>query len=235
MAFLRITLCAAFMLTVVLSKPVSEAEDSSNESSETNSSEEATIHVQQRGGALQSASEEQTAAISIEETESPGTVDMLPAIDASPSPAELNASALPDLMDPQTSTDTGTPQPMQDEVSQTTAGTLIFQNMPSTDPVLDSTIVDTHVQKDSEVSLNTGLTETHGTNQPQVTTTTTYQGLTPDATAFFSPHINPSPQPFSTSPPVSVPIKGTGVTAVPVCFTVQFATSEPEPVRGDNM
>lgn len=181
---------------------------------------------------IQAASEE------IEETEPPGTEAMLPSVDATPSAATLystappdltaqpDLTALPDLMDPQTTA-----------VMDPPASTVVDPMQPiANDPLL--TTVSTNVQNStdgqSEIFANTVLTETHLTNQLEVTTTT-YQGLTPDATTPFSPHtIKPSPQPSSATPPISVPIRAS-MTAVPVCFTLQFSTSEPEPPRGDSM
>lgn len=164
----------------------------------------------------------------MEETDPPGTA-ALP-----PSPATQ------DPEDPQTSTDAL--QLMPDDPSQAALGVDISQDMPDSDPAQDSINGDTvHVLPDTEVSLHPGLTETEinigtdGTNQPQVTTNT-YQGSPRGATPPFpSPHsIQPTPPPFSTAPPLPIPI-GTALTGVPVCFTFQFETPEPDPPRGDSI
>ncbi|CAJ1068343.1 mucin-2-like [Xyrichtys novacula] len=222
MAFLRIILCVAFMVTVVLSKPVgqSEAENSSDESTETNSSEEAhaTVRVSEEPQ-KQTTSEETTAAVSVEETEAPETADVEPTEEA-----VLSTSAPPAYTDPPAHTDpptiedTHTVLPMLDDLSQTTVTTT----------VQDATTEGTYVQPHS------GLTQNNVTTQPPVVTTV-HQVLPTDATASSPPlTIDPSPLPSSTVPPVPVSI-GTAVTAVPVCFTVQFTTAEPEPPRGDSM
>lgn len=178
----------------------------------------------------------------MEETDPPDTAATLPSAGAGPSPATLNTSATPGPEDPQTSTDADALQLMPDDPSQTALGVDISQDMPDSDPAQDSINADTvHVLPDTEVSLHPGLTEIDviidigGTNQPQVTTSTTYQGFPPGATPPFPPHIiKTTPPPFSAAPPLPIAIE-TALTGVPVCFTFQFTTSEPDPPRGDNI
>ncbi|XP_038558405.1 dentin sialophosphoprotein-like [Micropterus salmoides] len=237
MAFLRTTLCAVFMVTVALSKPVclSECEDSSksSDSSESNSSEEAATQV--------GPSQEPLADMSngMEETDPTDTAALLPSADTGPSPATLDTSALPDHDDPQTSSDAL--QLMPDDPSQTALGIDISQDMPHSDPAHDSVTADTmHVLPNTDVSLHPELTVTDitigigGTNQPQGTTAT-YQGFLQDATPTLPPHITKATAPpFSTAPPLPIAIDTT-LTGVPVCFTFQFTTPVPDPPRGDSM
>ncbi|KAL7391268.1 hypothetical protein ABVT39_006970 [Epinephelus coioides] len=245
MAVLRITLCAAFMVTLVLSKPVcvSDCEDSS-ESSEADSSEETATHVEPSQEPLQPAFTETDMPNAIEETNSPDAAALLPSADPGPSPATPDTSALPNPEDPQTSTDTVPLQLMPDDPSQTALGVDYPQDMPDSDPAQDSPNTD-NVQglPHTEVSRHPGLTDAviavGGTDQPQVTTTTTtittYQRFPQGATPPFPPHIiKPTPPPFHRAPPLPIPI-GTALTGVPVCFTFQFATTEPEPPRGDSI
>ncbi|XP_074493318.1 uncharacterized protein LOC141768822 [Sebastes fasciatus] len=248
MAVLRTTLCAVLMVTVALSKPVylSDGVDSSksSESSESNSSEETASRVGLSQEPLQPAFPETDLPNAMEETDPTGAAALLPSIDAGPSPATLDTSALLDTEDPQTSTDTDALQLMPDDPSQTALGIDISQDMPDSDPAQDSINTDTvHVLPDAEVSLHPALTDTGtiiggaGINQPQVTTTTTttYQRFPQGTTPPFPPHvIKPTPPPFSTAPALPVPI-GTTMTGVPVCFTFQFTTPEPDPPRGDSM
>ncbi|XP_019119928.1 mucin-6-like [Larimichthys crocea] len=237
MAILWMTLCAAFMVTVVMSKPVhlSEGEDTSesSESTESNSSEENASHVEPSQEPPQPAITETDILNAIEETGSPGTAAPT-AKTAGPSMASLDTSPLPDPEDPQTSTDPLHLTP--DDPSQTSLGRDISQDMPS-DVAQDSINANPeHVLPHTEVLTHPRLTEndiiigTDGTNQLQVTTT--YQEFPQGATP-FPPHIIKPPQ-FSTAPPLTIPI-GTTLTEVPVCITFQFATPEPDPPRGDSI
>ncbi|XP_042344945.1 mucin-2-like [Plectropomus leopardus] len=238
MAFLRTSLCAVIMVTVVLSKPVcvSDCEDSSksSESAESNSSEEAVSHVEPSPDPLQ------PAFTGTDETVSPVTAALLPSADAGPPPTTPDTSALPNPEHPQTSTDTEARQLVPDDPSQTAQGVDISQNMPVSDPAHVSVHSDTvHAVPDAEVSLHPGLTDTgttitvSGTNQPQVTTT--YQRFPQSATPPSPPHIiKPTPTPFSRAPPLPIAL-GTALPGVPVCFTFQFPTQEPDPPRGDSI
>lgn len=167
-----------------------------------------------------------------EENEPPGTEE--------PSPATLNTTALPELEDPQTSTDTL--QLLPEDPSQTALGIDVSQDMPNSDPAQHPVNADTVLglpevllhQGQAQIDLNIGV---QGTNQPQITTTTTtrYQGFPKGDTPPFPTHIiKGAPPPFSKATPMPIPI-GTALNGVPVCFTFQFATSEPEPPRGDSM
>lgn len=212
---------------------MSEDEDSSksSESTESASSEEAAADAEPSEEPLQPAVTETDMSNAMEETNPTGT--QLPST-AGPSPATLDTAALPDPEDPQASTDTDTLHLMPDDPSQT-LGVDVSQDMPS-DPAHDSINTGTdHILPDT---LEPGLKGTgliigiDGTNQPRVSTTTaTYQEFPKGATPPFTPHIIKS---SSTAPPVQIPI-GSTMTGVPVCFTFQFATSEPEPPRGDSM
>lgn len=210
---------------------MSEDEDSS-ESTESDSSEEAAADVEPSEEPPQPATTETDMSMAMEKTDPTGTQ---PPSTAGPSPATLDTAALPNPEDPQASTDTDALHLMPDDPSQT-LGVDISQDMPS-DPAHDSINTGTgHIPPDT---LEPGLKGTgliigiDGTNQPQVsTTTTTYQEFPKGATPPFPPHIIKSPS--STAPPVHIPI-GSTMTGVPVCFTFQFATSEPEPPRGDSM
>ncbi len=178
----------------------------------------------------------------MEETDPPDTAALLPSAGAGPSPATLDTSALPGPEDPQTSTDADALQLMPDDPSQTPLGIDISQDMPDSDPAQDSINADiAHVLPDTEVSQHPGLTDTNviidigGTDQPQVTTTNTDQGFPQDATPPFPPHmIATTPPPLPTAQPLPIAIE-TALTGVPVCFTFQIATSEPDPPRGDSI
>ncbi|KAI3372259.1 hypothetical protein L3Q82_022772 [Scortum barcoo] len=157
MAVLMATLCAVFMVTVVLSKPVclTEGEDSSetSESSELNSSEE--THVGSSQDPLDPALTETHLPNTVEETDSPDTAAQLPSADAGTSPAILDTSAPPGLEDPQTSTDADALQLMPDDPSQTALGIEVSQDMPDSAPAQDSIHTDTaHIPPDTEVSLH---------------------------------------------------------------------------------
>ncbi|XP_044054129.1 coagulation factor V-like isoform X2 [Siniperca chuatsi] len=239
MAVLRTTLCAVFMVTVALSKPVclGEGDDlsKSSESSESNSSEETTTHVGPSQEPLQPVFTETDMPNAMEETDPLDTAALLPSADAGPSTATLDTSALPDPEDPQSATDANTLQLMPDDPSQTALGIDISQDMPDSDPAQDSINADTVHIPDTESSLHPGLTETDiiigidGTNQPKVTTT--YQGFPQDSTP---PITKTTPPPFSTAPPLPIAIE-TALTGVPVCFTFQLATPEPDAPRGDSI
>ncbi|XP_051277370.1 coagulation factor V-like [Dicentrarchus labrax] len=218
MANLRTILCAVFMVTAVLSKPLclNEGEDSS-ESSQLDSSEEAATDRGPSQEPLQPAFADTDVSDAVEETDSPSTAAPLPS--AGPSPAMLNTSAMPE--DPQASTDTDALQLMPDDPSQTALGVDVSQDMPNSDPAQDSINADTEFSP--HLTETDTIIGTDGTNQPQVTTTTTYQGFPQGATP-----------PFSTAPPLPVHI-GTALTGVPVCFTFQLVTPEPDPPRGDSI
>lgn len=167
----------------------------------------------------------------MEEADAQDTPAPLPSADADPSPSTLNAS---DPDDPQISTDGLNLMP--DDPSQTAPGTDISQGITDYDPAIITDAV--HVQPDADVSLQSGVTETHrntgtcGTNPPQITGT--YQGFPKDATPPFPPHIIKPTSPFSTAAPMPIPFS-TALTGVPVCFTFQLSTPEPEPPRGDSI
>ncbi|KAF1388827.1 hypothetical protein PFLUV_G00066740 [Perca fluviatilis] len=218
MAILRTTLCAFLMVTVALTKPIclSGGEDSSksSESSETNSSEETAAHVEPSQEPVQPAPTEPDVPTATE-----GAAVLLPSAEAGPSPATLDASALPYPEDPQTSTDADALQLVPDDPSQTALGVDISQDMPNSDPAQDSINADTvPVLPDPEVSLVVS-----GTNQPP-STATAYQSFPQGAT----------PTSFSTAPPLTIPVD-TALTSAPVCFTFQFSTPEPKPPRGDSI
>lgn len=216
-----------------------EGEDSAEslESSEFNSSEETETHVEPSQDPLQPAFTEADLPNAIGETDPVDTVAPLPSADSGPSLTTLNTSAIPEPEDPQTSTDTDALQLMPDDPSQTAMGTGILLDMP--DLAQDTITIDTvHVLSDTEISLHSGRTKpdiiigTGGATQPQVTTTKN-QGFLQGSTLPFSPHIKPTLPPFSITPPL--PILGTSLIDVPVCFPFQFETPEPEPPRGDSI
>ncbi|XP_041644300.1 uncharacterized protein LOC121510358 [Cheilinus undulatus] len=138
-----------------------------------------------------------------------GTIKMLPSVDASLSPTMIDTSTLPDYIDPQIFTDTSNLIP--DDPTATTPGTGIFQDVPVIDASQGSITDSMHVLPESEVSLNTQLPVIYATNTP-------YQELPLGTTA----------------KPLEIPL-GTVENGVPVCFTFQFATSAPDPPRGDSM
>lgn len=230
-------------LTFLILKQVylSAGEDSSksSESRESNSSEDSTHHVGPAEEPLQQPAFTETGLPSaMEGTDPPGATTLLPSADEA-SAVTLNASALPDPEHPQTSTDTSL---IPDDPSQTALGFDISQNISDSDPGQVSLDVATeHILPDSQISLLPGLMETdiflgaHAANQPQVTTLKTYQGFSQGVTPPFPPHISRStPPPSFTATPLPIHI-GTAMTGVPICFSFQFTTPEPEPPRGDNI
>ncbi|KAK2902490.1 hypothetical protein Q8A73_012236 [Channa argus] len=235
MAILQITLWAVIMVTLATSKPVplSEGDDSSksSQSSEYNSSEETGTHVGPSEEPLQTAFTGTDMPNAMEQTDPPDTVALHPNADSGPSSSSPNASALPDA-----ETFTDSLQLMPDE---TVLGTDVVQDMPESDPAINTDTV--HVLPDAEDSLQPRLTETDiisdlgsgATNQPQVTTTNTNQGFPQGATPPFPLNIKPT-SPFSTATPIPIPIS-TALTGVPLCFTFQYVTSEADPPRGDSI
>lgn len=206
---------------------LSEGGDSSksSESSECNSSEEAAANAEPSQDPLQTAFTETVIPNAIEDT-APG-----------PSPATINTSALLDPEDPQTSTDTSPLQLIPDDPAQTDIGIDVSNDIP--DPAQNSNHADTvHVLQVNEVSPHPGITEPDifmgfgGTTQPQLATT--YHGFPQGATPPFPPHIKPTLPPFSTTPSLPIPI-GATMNGVPLCFTFQFGTREPDPPRGDSI
>ncbi|XP_026178159.1 mucin-2-like [Mastacembelus armatus] len=228
MAILWTTLCAVFMLTVITSKPVCLngcENSSSSESCESKSSEEVATDVGPSQQDLTPAFPEADMPNAVEETDPSGTAALLPPVDSGPSPSTLDTSALPD---PQTSTDTDALQQIPDDPA---LGTDISQDMPesgNTDTV--------HVLAHTKETLHPGLTHTNivigigGSNQPQVATSTKYQAVPQGVTSPFPPHVM-KPTPSFTTPSVPIPVS----TAVPVCFTFQFESSERGPPRGDSI
>ncbi|KAM7391483.1 hypothetical protein PAMP_022171 [Pampus punctatissimus] len=213
-------LCAGIVVIAVMAAVVClTVGDESSESSEFNSSEETATHAEPSQEPLQAAVKD-----SLEETDVTDTAALLPSADSEPTPATLDTSALPDVKDPQTSTDTV--QLMPDDPSNTALGVDIAQDMPDSDPGINA---DTPHVVETEVLLHTGLTETDtvidigSINQPQVNSTS-YQGFPEGATPPFPSHIKPTPPLFSTSQVL---------TGAPVCF--QGAMPEQHQLRGDSI
>ncbi|KAK2837689.1 hypothetical protein Q5P01_014901 [Channa striata] len=237
MAILQTTLCAVIMVTLVTSKPVSVGEDEdSSQSSESNSSEETGTHVGPSQEPLQTAFTGTDMPNAMEQTDPPDTVALHPNADSGPSPSSPNTPALPVFEDPQASADTL--QFIPDDPSKTVLGIDVFQNIPESDPAVNTDTM--QVLPDAESPIQPEITETDvilGTgaiNEPQVTTTNTYQGFPQSATPPFPPHIIKPTSPFSTAAPMPIPIS-TALTGVPLCFTFQYVTSEPDPPRGDSI
>lgn len=263
MAVLQTVLCVVLTLTLVTSKPVSssdivillsnlcdavqedlwhsflwkqiclnEAGDSamSSESSESNSSEETAPNVEASQGSLQPALPETAMPNAVEEADPLGTTALLPHPHLEPSPSTHNASNTDDT---QTSADDLQLAP--DDPSKMPLGVDISQDMPNYYPTNNADTVP--VQPDTEVPLHSGLAEpdknvgTCGTNTPHIAST--YQEFPKGVTPPFPPHIINPTEPFSTATPMPIPLS-TALTGVPVCFTFQLSTPEPDPPRGDS-
>nr|XP_019949288.1 PREDICTED: galactose-specific cell agglutination protein gsf2-like [Paralichthys olivaceus] len=234
MTVLRVLLCAVFMVSAVMSKPVYLTEgggsSKSSESNESNESEETATHVEPSQDPLQTAFTETDIPTAAEETDpagtagTAGTAGLFPSADSGASPATLDTSALPSE-DPQTFTDVSPLVP--GDPSQAAHGTDI-----PPDPAQD-TVNDTEVSPQPEITATGIFMGIGGTTEPQViSTTTTYQGFPQGATPPFPPNITPTLQPSSATPSLVVPVSP-ALTAGPVCFTFQFP--ERDPPRGDSI
>ncbi|XP_029019377.1 mucin-2-like [Betta splendens] len=232
MAVLQSVLCGVLTLTLVTSKPIclSEGGDSavSSESNESISSEETAPNVEpsQHPPVLP----ETSMPNALEEPDPPGATAALPHPDLGPSPSTLNTS---NPEETQTSADDL--QLVPDVPSQTPVGVGITQGMPNYDPANNADPV--QVRPDAEVTLRLGLTATDksmgtcGTNAPHIASA--YQEFPKGVTPPFPPHIISPTTPFSTAAPMPIPFS-TALTGVPVCFTFQLSTPEPDPPRGDS-
>ncbi|XP_035022596.2 mucin-2-like [Hippoglossus stenolepis] len=228
MTILRVLLCAVFMVTAVMSKPVNLSEgggsSKSSESNESNESVETATHVEPSQDPLQTAFTETDIPPAGEETDPAGTAGLLPSADSGASPATLDTSALPSE-DPQTFTDAS--QLVPGDPSQAAHGTDI-----PPDPAQD-TVHATEVSPQPEITATGIFMGICGTTEPEViSATTAYQGFPQGATPPFPPHINPTNSPSSTTPSLLVPVS-VAMTAGTVCFTLQFR--EPDPPRGDSI
>lgn len=213
-------------------------ENSSKTSSESNSAEESAAHAQE---ALQQPAFTETGTPTAgEEEPPPSDIILLPSIDATePSVAiMLSTTALPD---PETSTDKDALLLIPNDATQTALGSNVSQSDPDSHPGQPSIYDTQHILPDTQVSQLPGLMGTDiisgpdGTNQPQVTTLTTYQGFSRGATPPFPAHILEStPPPSSTAPPLQIPISN-ALTGVPVCLSFQLMSPEPQLPRGDNV
>lgn len=147
----------------------------------------------------------------VEDTEPPSVTTPHPSVDAALLPTvTFTIPALPDPDDPQTSTDAFL---ATDDPSQTAPGIDISQSASGPDQaqvLIDATSLPvTLLPRFTNTDVIMG---TDGINQAQVPTQTTYQGLCQSAATPLPTH-----------------------TLVPVCFSFQVRTPEPEPSRGDNM
>lgn len=142
-------------------------------------------------------------------------------------------SVLPDPEGPQTSTDNDALRLLPDDPSYTTPDVDIAQDVPDSDPALNAHIL--LVLPDTEPSLHPGLTQTDmmlGTSQPQFTSTA-YQGFPQGTTPPFPTFsLKPTPLSFFTDTPLPI-LMGTTLTGVPIYFTLQLDTAEPDAPRGD--
>ncbi|XP_069557571.1 uncharacterized protein [Brachyistius frenatus] len=188
----------------------------------------------------------QTAPGVSQDTPEPGPAgDSLNAVTPEPGPAGDSLNAVtpePGPAGDSLNAVTPEPGPAGDSLNAVTpepgpAGDSLNAVTPEPGPAGDSlSAVTVRLPPDTEALLHPVLTGTDiitETDQPQVTTA--YQGFPAGVTPPFPPHIiRPTPRSFSTVTPVPISI-GTALTGIPVCFTFQYLTSEPDPPRGDNM
>lgn len=194
---------------------LSEGEDSSrsSESIELNSSEDSAPHVEPPQEPLFTETDRPAA---MEDTKPPSVTTPHPPVDAAvPPTVTFTIPALPDPDDPQTSADASH---VTDDPSQTAPG------IDTPAPDQGQVLIDAASRPVTQVVLLPRFTNTDviagadGMNQPQVPTHTTYQGFCQSVT----------PPPLGAIP---LPTHA----LVPVCFSFQVRTPEPEPPRGDNM
>ena len=210
-------------------------ENSSKTSSESNSAEESPAHAQE--APQQPAFTESGTPTAGEEEAPPGDITLLPSIDATePSVViMLSATALPD---PETSTDRDALLLIPNDATQTALGSNVTQSDPDSQPSVYDTqhiLPDTQVTQLPEFMGTDIISGPDGTDQPQVTTLTTYQGFSRGATPPFPAHILEStPPPSYTAPTLQIPISY-ALTGVPVCLSLQLMSPEPQPPRGDNV
>lgn len=201
---------------------------SSSESSESDSSEEAAAHVEPS----QDPQQAESTVTDIPNTEAQQTADVLPTANVEPSLATADTSVQPEPDVGQIPTD-----PLQllpEDPSQSAPGTDTAQETPQESVHTDATEVQLNnegtLQPETDTTIGTGGDNTQPQGSSTTTTTDTFQETTPPSLPDNKATLNP----FSSSSTLPIPINA-AMTGVPVCFTFQFKTQEPNLPRGDSM